>query len=124
MGKSINDVVLDGALDIIKNNCTRVTVCSTEPTTYTEGNATYALADVTVDSTDFTIANGDTNGRKVTLAQQSSITIDTSGSAQHIAYLDVSNSRLLFVTTCTTQSLTSGGTVTIPAHDLELSDPS
>lgn len=123
MAKSVHDDVLDGALDIIRNNCTRVTVCSTQPTTYTEGNATYALADVTVDSTDFTKANGDTNGRKLTVAQQASVPVDTSGTAQHVALLDVANSKLLYVTTCTSQSLTSGNTVTIPAWDIEIADP-
>lgn len=125
MAKSVHDDVLDGALNIIKNNCTRVTVCSTQPTTYTEGNATYALADVTVDSTDFTVANGDTNGRKVTTGAQSSVLIDTSGTAAHVALLDVANSKLLYVTTCTSQALTANGsnTVNIPAFDIEIADP-
>lgn len=123
MAKSVHDDVLDGALDIIRNNCTRLTVCSTQPTTYTEGNATYALADVTVDSTDFTKGNGDTSGRKLTVAQQASVTVDTSGTAQHVALLDVGNSKLLYVTTCTSQSLTSGNTVTVPAWDIEIADP-
>jgi hypothetical protein len=34
----------------------------------------------------------------------------------------VSNSKLLYVTTCTSQSLTSGGTVTVPAWDIEIAD--
>lgn len=125
MAKLVHDDVLDGALNIIKNNCTRLTVCSTQPTTYTEGNATYALADVTVDSTDFTVANGDTNGRKVTVAAQSSVLIDTSGTAAHIALLDVANSKLLYVTTCTSQALTANGsnTVNVPAFDIEIADP-
>jgi len=123
MGKSVHNDVLDGAFDIIKNNCTRITVCSTEPTTYAEANATYALADVTVDSSDFTHADGDTNGRKTTIAQQASVTVDATGTAAHIALLDVTNSKLLYVTTCTSQALTSGNTVTIPAWDIEIADP-
>lgn len=51
MAKIVHDDVLDGALNIIKNNCTRMVACSAQPTTYTEGNATYALADVTMAST-------------------------------------------------------------------------
>lgn len=127
MAKAVHDDVLDALLAYIADNCKRVTVCSTQPTTYTEGNATNKLADV--DTTegagngDFTIANGDTSGRKLTLAQQADIPIDTSGSAAHIAFLDVDNSKLLAVTTCTTQSLTAGGSVTIPAFDLEVADP-
>lgn len=126
MAKIVHDDVLDGALNIIKNNCTRMTACSAQPTTYIEGNATYALADVTMAGTDFTVANGDTSGRKVTVAAKSAVPIDTSGDATHIALLDVTNSKLLFVTTCTTLTLTAGAgnTVNFPAWDDEIADPS
>lgn len=126
MGKSAHDDMIDGALNILKNNVTRLVICSTQPTTYTEANVTYALADVTVDGTDFTLANGDTSGRKVTVAAQSSILIDASGTAQHIALLDVSNSKLLYVTTCTSQAIVANGTnvANTAAFDIEIADPS
>lgn len=123
MVKTVHDDVLDGALNIIKNNCTKVTVCTSAPTSYVEGNATYAIADVTVDSADFTNQNGDVNGRKSTLGAQSAVPIDTSGTATHLAYLDVANTKLLLVTSTTSQVLTSGGTVDIPAVDQEIADP-
>lgn len=125
MAKTVHDDVLDGALNILKNNATRMTACSAQPTTYAEGNATYALADVTIDSADFTNANGDTSGRKTTIGAQSSVLIDTSGTATHIALLDVANSKLLYVTTCTSQALTANGsnTVNFPAWDIEIADP-
>lgn len=123
MAKSVHDDVLDGALNIIKNNCTRMTACSSQPTTYTEGNTTYALADVTMTGTDFTVANGDTNGRKVTVAAKNGVTVDTSGTATHVALLDVSLTKLLYVTTCTSQALTGGNTVNFPAWDIEIADP-
>lgn len=125
MAKAVHDDVLDGALNIVKNNCTRMTACSSQPTTYTEGNSTYALADVTMASGDFTHANGDTNGRKTTVAAKSSVLIDTSGTATHVALLDVTNSKLLYVTTCTSQALTANGsnTVNFPAWDIEIADP-
>ena len=125
MAKIVHDDVLDGALNVIKNNATRQTVCSAQPTTFAEGNATYALADVTMASGDFTIANGDTSGRKVTVAAKSGVLIDVTGTATHIALLDVTNSKLLYVTTCTSQALTANGsnTVNLPAWDIELADP-
>lgn len=123
MGKSVHNDVLDGALNIIKNNCTRMVACSTEPTTYTEANSTYALADVTMDSADFTVGDGDTSGRKVTVAAQSGVDIDSSGTFAHTALLDVANTKLLYVTTGTSQALTAGGTVDFPAWDIELADP-
>jgi len=123
MGKSVHDDVLDGALNIIKNNCTRMTVCSTEPATYAEANATYCLLQVTMTGTDFTVGNGDTNGRKVAVAAKNSQSVETGGTAQHISLLDVSNTKLLYVTTCTSQVLTAGNTVDIPTWDIEIADP-
>lgn len=124
MAKFCHDDVMDAMLDEILNNCTRVTLCSSQPTTYAEANATYALADVTVDSSDFTKANGDTSGRKVTVGAQSGVTVDTSGTSTHVALLDVANSKLLYVTTHTSQALTSGNTASIGAWDVEVADPS
>ena len=125
MAKTVHDDVLDAALNYIDANCTRMTACSAQPTTYTEGNATYALADVTMAGADFTPANGDTSGRKLTMSAKSSVLIDTSGTATHVALLDVSNSKLLYVTTCTSQALTANGsnTVNFPAWDIEIADP-
>lgn len=124
MAKSVHNDVLDAALNYIKNNCTRMVACSAEPTTYTEANSTYALADVTMAGTDFTVADGDTSGRKVTAAAKTSVLIDSSGTFTHVALLDVSNTKLLYVTTGTSQALTAGGTVDFPAWDIEIADPS
>lgn len=125
MGKVVHNDVLDAMLDKIAT-CDELTVCSAEPTNLTEATTTYKLADVALTpgdgNGDFTIADGDVSGRKVTISQQASIDIDSDGTATHIAYND--DTTVLFVTTCTSQGLTSGGTVTVPAHDIEVADPS
>ncbi len=125
MAKFTPDAILDKMADYILSVATRLVVCSTQPTTFTEANATYALADVTIDSSDFVKANGDTNGRKVTVSAQNGVLIDASGTALHVALLNVSGSELLYVTTCTSQALTANGTntVNVPAWDIELADP-
>lgn len=123
MAKSVHDDVLDGALNIIKNNCTRMVLCNAQPTTYTEGNATFALADVTMASGDFTAANGDTSGRKLTVAAKAGVTVDASGTGTHIALLDVSNSKLLYVTTTGSTAVAAAGTVDIGSWKVELADP-
>lgn len=122
MPKSVHNDVLDGAFDVL-DQANIMTVCSAEPTTRTEAVTTYALADVAMTpDTDFTKADGDTSGRKVTVASKSGVTVDTSGTATHVALCD--GSRLLYVTTCTSQALTSGNTVNFPAWDVEIADPS
>lgn len=123
MAKSVHDDVLDGALNIIKNNCTRMVLCSAQPTTYAEANATYALADVTMASGDFTIANGDTSGRKLTVAAKAAVPVDVTGTGNHVALLDVANSKLLYVTTCAAQAVGAGGTVDMGSWKAEIADP-
>lgn len=121
MGKSVNDLVLDGAFEILDDGNLMI-ACSAEPTTRTEAVTTYALADVAMTPvTDYTKANGDTNGRKCTMAAKNTVTIDTTGTATHVAIVDGTN--LLYVTTCTSQALTAAGTVSFPAWDVEIADP-
>lgn len=125
MGKSVHNDVLDAALSYISSNATRISVCSTEPTTFTEATSTYKLAIKTISGTDFTgPADGDSNGRKIASNAHNGITVDSSGDAQHIALCDFGNSKLLYVTTCTLQAVTAGNTVNIPAWDVEIADPS
>lgn len=122
MSKSVHDNVLDGASDII-DQADIMTACNAQPTTRTEAVTTFKLADVAMTpNTDYTKANGDTSGRKVTVAAKSGVTVDTTGDATHIALCD--GTRLLYVTTCTTQTLTAGNTVNFPAWDIEFADPS
>lgn len=121
MAKSVHNDVLDGAFNIL-NDGDLMTVCSSEPTTRTEAVTTFKLADVAMTpGTDYTISDGDTNGRKVRMAAKSAVPIDTSGTATHVAIVD--GTRLLYVTTCTSQALTSGGTVDFPVWDVEIADP-
>jgi len=121
MSKFASDAVLDSLLDKVATG-TILTVCSAQPTSRTEAVTTYKLADVVVDSGDFTKADGDVSGRKVTIGQQTDVPVDSNGTATHVAICDGSN--LLYVTTCTSQVLTSGNTVTVPAWKIEVSDPS
>lgn len=121
MAKRVHDDVLDGAFDVL-DQADLMIACSAEPTTRAEAVSTYALADVAMTpNTDYTKANGDTNGRKVTVAAKSGVNVDASGTATHIALVD--GTRLLYVTTCTSQALTSGNTVNFPAWDVEIADP-
>lgn len=122
MAKFANDDIMDAALNIIKNNANIITVCSAQPTTRTEAITTFALADVAVTTAAFTLANGDVSGRKLTVAQQAGVPVDATGTANHVAICDAT--RLLYVTTCTSQALTAGNTVTMPAWDIEIADPS
>ena len=123
MGKAVHNDVLDAALaEVATANI--MTLCSQEPTTRTEAVTTYALADVAMtpgDGNDYTIADGDTNGRKVTVSAKNNVTVDTTGTGTHVALCD--GSTLLYVTTCTSKAVTASDEVNFPAWDIEIADP-
>ncbi len=123
MAKAAPDAMLDASLDYVAAS-TRMFVCSAQPTTYAEASSTYALADVVLDSGDFIKANGDTSGRKLTVAAQSGVLIDASGTANHIALASAGDSTLRYVTTCTSQALVANGsnTCSTNAWDIEIAD--
>lgn len=126
MAYRISDTVFDEALNYLKNNCTRVVLLDADPgssysdaTTANGSGSGMNLASVTVSSTNFTLADRTGGGRKVTVDAQNSVSVTTSGDASHIAWLDVSNTAVLFTTELTTvrTGLVGGSdTVDIPAH--------
>ena len=123
MAKFADDSVLD-ASHAETATATRQTVCSAQPSNFADiANVDLAESTLTagLGGGDWSVANGDVSGRKVTIAQQADAAIHTSGNATHIAYDD--GATLLRVTTCPSQALTNGGTVTVGAHDFEIEDP-
>lgn len=126
MAKWSLDANMDAMLANIADNADMLHVCSGQPANYA-GIAAVLLAEVALTvgagNGDYTLANGDTSGRKLTVAAQNGVSITASGTATHIALSDGS-ATLYYVTTCTSQALTSGGTVDVPAWDIEVADPS
>jgi len=122
MGKFAPNDTIDAMLDEIAT-CTRLDVTSDSST---PTDLTNTLANVTLTAGDgngdYTIGDGDSSGRKLAVAEQADVSITGSGDARHIV-LSLS-STIKYVTTCTQQTLTSGGTVTVPTFDIEVADPS
>jgi hypothetical protein len=121
MGKIVADAVLDGALNVLKTTANLMTACSNQPANRADAVTNMMLGNVAMNSADYTIADGTTNGRKVTMAQKSNVTVAANGTANHVALVDGSN--LLYVTTATAQALTSGNTMTFNAWAIEIADP-
>jgi hypothetical protein len=123
MAKISPDPMLDASLAKVAT-CTRLTVNSSQPTNFASIAATILASVVMTAGSgggDYLIADGDTNGRKVSVLIQTAMSISASGTATHVSLDD--GTTLLYVTTCTSQALTSGGTVTVPAWDIEIADP-
>ena len=113
--------IMDAALDVIATSV-MLRVCSgTNNPADRAGAIAATLADVVIDTSDFTKANGDVSGRKVTVAQQANIPIDASGDASCVTLDD--GTTVLYVIPATVQALTSGGSVTSPAFDIEIASP-
>ncbi len=120
MAKYVNPAVLDGALNIVAT-ATRMVALSGQPANYAAAD-TGRLAEASLAGGDFALAVGDVSGRKVSIAAKSGLSVIAAGTADHVALLD--GTRLLYVTTCPTQALPSGGTVSIGTWSVEIGDPS
>jgi|SRR5690348_4918536 len=123
MAKSVSSAVLDAALNIIKTGVSnRMVVCSSQPTTYAE-LTTFKLAEAAMVTGDYTLANGDVSGRKVTVGAKTGLTITANGTATHVGLGNSTGSTLDLVTTCTSQALNTGGTVDVPSWKYEINQP-
>lgn len=118
MGKSIPDAIID--LMLAEPEGTNIHVCSAEPANYA-GIAAVELA-TKVMTGSYAKAAGDVSGRKNTAPAQTALTIDTTGTANHVAISNGTDT-LRLVTTAAAQLLTSGGTVDTSAFDHEIPDP-
>lgn len=123
MAKAMNDAGADAALDYW-TDADLMIACSAQPTSYAEATSTYALADVAMAGGDFTKTNGDTSGRKVTVAAKSAVDVDVTGDTTHVALVKTGDTTLRYVTTCATVALDASGTVNFGAWDIEIADPS
>jgi len=122
MSKATDDAHIDAMLASIATSTT-LHVCSAQPANHA-GIAAVTLANVTMTAGDgngdYVIANGDSSGRKLRVLVQTAISITGSGTATHVV---LTTGSLIYVTTCTPQGLTAGGTVTVPEWDIEVADP-
>lgn len=128
MAKFVSDTVIDQALNYIKNNAEQVVICAGQPSNYSDattdsGSGGNALGESAVSTGDFTVADGDTSGRKITMGTKS-VTIDVTGTADHVALVDDTNTELLLVTTMASSSVTASEIRTIEAFDEEILDAS
>lgn len=119
MGKKLSDAVLDAALNHIKDNATSVIFLDAEPATRAAA-VSAALCTIPVVSGNFTLGDGTTNGRKVTVAALSG-TGGATGNHNHTAV--ISGTDLLAVTTATeTKTINNGDPVNSAAFALTLPD--
>ena len=106
-----------------------LSICTTIPTTLNEawkikGNG-YALARSSSGTGVICNAPGSTtSGWTVATCSLNSITVSTSGSAQHVCIMSGSSTGAMwFCTPCTTRNLTTSDTVSVPSFNVRIADP-
>ena len=117
----VNPTIIDTALQYVIDNADGLYICSTEPTDYTEASSTYALSYIAIDSGDWTgPAAGDTSGRKITLAAQTSMSNSADGTSDSAAVTDSGNTALLLAFPTSAIALTNGNICNTTAVDYEI----
>lgn len=125
MARFADDSLMDAMLESLKTRPNLLTVTVGQPvgraSAITIGGQ--ALAQVVMTSTSFTGPQaGDVSGRKLIVTQQAGLTVSATGNADHVCLTTAAS--LLYITTATTQTLTSGNSLTVNAWDVEVLDPS
>ena len=120
MAKWANDTLMDTGLAWLRDNTTHQAACSAQPADVA-GVGTYGLGTAACGTVAWTLDDGDTTGRKITVAAVN-IAVGTSGTVSHVAYYN--SGSLLFVGTCVPTAVTAGGTVVLSSYDVdEIRDP-
>lgn len=122
MTNLVVDAAMDALLDHIADGATALHVCSGNPLDRATV-LTNSLGNVAVTNAEYTKADGDTSGRKHTMAQQSIGSASASGTAHCVALIDGSTLYRV-IDLSSDQAITSGNPITVSAHDHEVRDPS
>jgi hypothetical protein len=122
LGKSTTTAVLDKILDEIAT-ATEMTVCSGSPATYTDAHTTNVLARWARVSGSFVKGAGTPDGRALTVAAATSGSITSTADAMTVCLNRIADTTLLYTTSCSTQTLSSGGTVDTNAWVITIRNP-
>lgn len=126
MGKSLSAYLQDVLLQKIIDDAGEIHVCSAEPTTYTQAVTTFSLGGGSAVGKFGSLTNG-TSGRRISYTQTTYTgAADQTDTGTHVAVVQTTASggsdQLLFVTTCTNVSVTTGNNLQFNAFNVELND--
>jgi hypothetical protein len=121
MAKFASNDVMDAALAVIAT-ANRLVVLAGQPSDYAGADAG-RLAEAPLGPSDFLIGDGAAGARRLTIAPRAGLAALASGMADHVALLDAIGQRLVYVTTCPTQSLAVGTPVQVDGWHVEIGRP-
>ena len=108
-------------LNYLTSSITIVTICSSQPATPVDAYATAMLAKTSAASR-VGAPGSTTDGWTVSVSSAAALAVGSSGGATHIALL-ATTAMLAYVTTCTLKNLTTADTVSMPAWNIRVGDP-
>lgn len=125
-----HDDVYDNGLAYLKANCNKMVLTDGEPSSFANANTNMGtgsgqkVSEVAMATGDFTLANGDTSGRKVACAAKSAQAVVAAGDGEYVAYLDTVASKILhyYPIAVARNGLTVADSVNFPVHDYEVRD--
>lgn len=116
MAKLIPDSVLDAGLQVI-TGADAMWALPSEPAGFGAGDGA-KLASVAMAGGDFSIGSASGGGRRLSVTAKTGVAVLASGTATHVALVDMAASEILAVTTCAAEVLEEGGTVDFGSFDV------
>lgn len=111
MAKKFGFSAAAASLGYIRDNANIIFLCGSAPQSYSAAsNQPNMIVSANVSASDFTLASAAT-GAQLTLGAKSSQSVEGSGTATHMAIVQSSGSRLLYVCNGSAKVLASGDTV-------------
>ncbi len=126
MAKYVHSDVLDGGLNAIKNNATRMLLLKAYSVADSYATVTAnAICSVPMTSGDYTLSGSDGAARGLTISARSGTAAADSGTAPnlHIAFTDNVSKVLLVTDETSNQAITNGNTVNFPSLTYTSSQP-
>jgi hypothetical protein len=120
---TLANAVFDAALTELTTNGTRLDICSSEPTTYTEATSTNSLGNKTTLGWGSIADGSGGNGRAVSTNSFTDGTVSSTGSASHWAITDGTSALLATGSLSSTTSVTSGNDFSLGSLTITMTDP-
>ncbi len=118
----VNPIHQDAALTSLQNSLEQIWLCPNDPADYATANTTKLVA-ITLSPGDFSLMNGDIDGRKLHYNGNTGIA-NAAGTVTRAVFVNVTNTTIEFVNNITSTAVASGGQVTVNPFDIwEVGNP-
>jgi hypothetical protein len=120
--RRVSDNAIDAQLQYIIDNAERIVVLDADPVDYA-GVSAAQLAEIAVDSGDFSLGDGDISGRKLVVAAQTAVDATATGTGNHVAIVDDTGMELLLLVEMPNVNITISIDTNIASFAYEVRDP-